>query len=262
VPCAAHADDPIPDSDHGAPFAHHYHVDDGVTRTARDTRITGYDNAPVAESDVDIPAPRRALVQFPTNVRSVRLPVQFRAEHAMVRVTINGKGFDFMLDTGAARLTIDSAVAQQLGLRKYGESEPSPRNDTELNGAVGERWIVDTGGGTFLIFDYFARRHPEALRDKGGGGDDRNARFEGIGGFFSTRPYQIAELRVGNIRFTDFVGYRVTSRGSYEESSDGIIGTSFLQFFTLGINDGSGRIYFIPNAVGRKLMGFPANGGE
>ena len=70
--------------------------------------------------------------------------------------------------------------------------------DVTINGALGERFILDTGGvGTFLIFDYFARRYPEALKDKGEGARSRPVVFRGIGGAFETRPYQIAELKLG-----------------------------------------------------------------
>jgi hypothetical protein len=127
--------------------------------------------------------------------------------------------------------------------------------DVTINGALAERFIVDTGGvGTFLLFDYFARRHPEALANQADG-SRRPVRFHGIGGAFDTRSYRIAALELGNIRFTDFVGYRVTSAGSYAGAADGLIGDVFLRMFTLGIDYGNSRIYLVPNAAGRTAMG-------
>jgi predicted aspartyl protease len=334
--------------DHGRTFAHHWFVDNGATGVNSDVKITAYDAGPVAETDVAIAPSKRHLVQFPDGVKSVDLPATFGPQHVYVRVTINGRGLDYVLDTGASGLTIDMQVAKEIGLplfaqrsavtaQRYttartrvpemrvgslvlkdvamqaipqGNDETGsvkvvgllgfdflaelgvtidyerkrvtvvpgvdymppaaphttaldvrigsgvPMTDVTINGALAERFILDTGGvGTFLVFDYFARRHPEALKDKGEGARSRPVRFHGIGGAFETRPYQIAALKLGNIRFTDFIGYRVTSAGSYAFASDGVIGDVFLRMFTLGIDYGNSRIYLVPNAEGRKAMG-------
>lgn len=111
------------------------------------------------------------------------------------------------------------------------------------------------GAGTFLIFDYFARRHPEALHDEGAGFRVLPMNFHGIGGAFDTRSYQIASLQLANVNFRDFVGYRVTSKGSYAESADGLIGPTFLRLFTIGLDYGDSRIYLVPDADGRRAMG-------
>ncbi|MEA2785748.1 MAG: hypothetical protein QOF71_1852 [Candidatus Eremiobacteraeota bacterium] len=334
--------------DHGRTFAHHWSVDNGSAGVNSDVKVTAYDAGPVADADVAIPQSVRHLVRFPPGVTSVELPAAFGPQHVYVRVTINGRGLDYILDTGAGGITIDMQVARELGLplhalrsavtaQRYttartrvpemrigdlvlrdvavqaipqGDNEGGtvkvvgllgfdflaelgvtidyehkrvtvvpgdayaapavphttalnvrigngvPMTDVSINGALAERFILDTGGvGTFLIFDYFARRYPEALRDKGEGARSRPVHFRGIGGAFETRPYQIAELKLGNIRFTDFIGYRVTSAGSYAGSSDGIIGDVFLRMFTLGLDYGNSRVYLVPNAAGRKAMG-------
>ena len=334
--------------DHGRSFAHHWHVDNGSSGVNSDVKITDYDAGPVTGADVAIVQSRRRLVGFPDGVTSLELPATFGPQHVYVRVTINGRGLDYVLDTGASGITIDMQVAKELGLplhaqrstvtaQRYttartrvpemrvgtlvlrdvavqaipqGNDETGsvkvvgllgfdflaelgvtidyehkrvtvvpgdayvppaaphtttldvrigsgvPMTDVAINGALAERFILDTGGvGTFLIFDYFARRHPEALKDEGQGARIRPMRFHGIGGSFDTRPYQIAALKLGNIRFTDFVGYRVTSAGSYAGASDGLIGDVFLRMFTLGLDYGNSRVYLVPNDVGRKAMG-------
>jgi predicted aspartyl protease len=334
--------------DHGRTFAHHWHVDNGSAGINSDAKITEYDAGPVTDADVVIAPSLRRLVRFPDGVTSVDLPATFGPHHVYVRVTINGRGLDYVLDTGAGGITIDMQVAKELGLplhaqrsavtaQRYttartrvpemrignlvlrdvavqaipqGDDETGsvkvvgllgfdflaelgvtidyehkrvtvvpgdayvppavphtttldvrigsgvPLADVTINGALGERFILDTGGGgTFLIFDYFARRHPEALKDEGEGARSRPQRFHGIGGSFDTRPYQIAALKLGNIRFTDFIGYRVTSAGSYAGASDGLIGDVFLRMFTLGLDYGNSRVYLVPNNVGRKVMG-------
>jgi hypothetical protein len=124
-----------------------------------------------------------------------------------------------------------------------------------VNGALGERFIIDTGGaGTFLIFDYFARRHPEALQDRGGGGQQRTRTLTGIGGAFEVEPYQIESLKLASVNFTDFVGYRVKG-SSYAQNDDGIVGVEFLRLFTLGFDYGNSRMYLVPNGTGRAAMG-------
>ncbi len=334
--------------DHGRTFAHHLHVENGNTQTSQDLRVTEYAPGEVTAGDVAIPNPRRALVEFPAGVSSVELPARFGPQHVVIRVMIGGRGLDFVLDSGASGITIDSGVARELGLPEFSKrsqvtagryatartivpemhigplvmhdvavqevpqgwnnggdvkevgllgfdflaelgvtidyenqrvtvvrerdyvapSDPhtivldvrvgsgQPLATVAINGAIGERWILDTGGaGTFIIFDYFARRHPEALKDRGGGGGTRQMRFIGIGGDIETRPYQIASLRLANVNFRDFVGYRVVGAGTYAQSDDGLIGTDFLKFFTLGFDYGNSRIFLVPNRSGRSAMG-------
>jgi predicted aspartyl protease len=334
-------------ADHGRTFAHHLHVDDGYAHMTEDLRVTEYAPNDVTPAEVAIPNPRRALVEFPAGVSSVDLPVKFGRQHVYVRVTIAGRGLDFVLNSGAGGITIDSTVARELNLPVFqqhsavtagryttartivpemrvgaltmhdvavqevpqgwdtGEdvkevgllgfdflaelgitidyehqrvtvvpgmsyaapADPhtigldvrvgsgQPRTTVSVNGAIGERWILDTGGaGTFLIFDYFARRHPEALRGQSASAG-RGVRLKGIGGPIDTQPYQISSLRLANVNFQNFVGYRVVGNGSYAQNDDGIIGTAFLRLFTLGFDYANNRVYLVPNSDGRRAMG-------
>jgi len=335
-------------ADHGRTFAHHQHVENGYARTTSDLRVDEFLPGAVAPADVAMPPPRRALVEFPAGVSSVELPTQFGRSHVAVRVMIGGRGLDFILDTGASGIFIDTKVARELGLPGYGRRSAvtAGRYDTArtivpemrvgslvmrnvavqevpqgwnagsgvkevgllgfdflaelgvtidyehervtvvpsaayvppnaphtfpidvrvgagvplvtvaVNGAIGERWTIDTGGaGTFLIFDYFARRHPEAMRDQLGGGAGRQANLYGIGGPIDARAYQIASLRLANIDFQGFLGYRVNATGGYSGNGDGLIGSDFLRLFTIGFDYADGRAYFVPNALGRGAMG-------
>ncbi len=71
--------------------------------------------------DVAIVPTRRTLVEFPPGLSLVRLPVRSVNELLMVRVMLNGRPFDFLLDSGAAGIVIDPIVAESLGLERYGE---------------------------------------------------------------------------------------------------------------------------------------------
>ncbi|HEX3548772.1 MAG TPA: aspartyl protease family protein [Candidatus Elarobacter sp.] len=333
--------------DHGRVFAHHAHTDNGYAHTTSDMRITEYVTGDVADAQVAVPSPLRALVTFPAGVTSVDLPAKFGHPHVYVRVMIGDRGLDFVLDTGASGITIDSAVAHELGLPEYGKrsavtagryttyrtivpqmrvggltmknvavqvvpqgwhAEPEvkevgllgfdflaelgvtidyehervtvvssgaytppsgpntiplavrigsgqPHATASVNGAVGEHWVLDTGGaGTFLIFDRFSRVHPEALRDEGRD-FERDVHLYGIGGDIPARPYQIASLKLGSVNFTHFVGYRVTSASTYAGNDDGIIGPDFLRLFTLSLDYADSRVFLVPNKDGRAAMG-------
>jgi predicted aspartyl protease len=333
----------------GRTFAHHWITRNEYSRTTGEARVTAYEAGDVSADDVAMPPNRRVLVTFPPGVTSVPLPVKFGSEHVFVRITIGGRGLDFVLDTGSSGITLDNEVARQLGLTAYGTHsaitagryttartivpemrvgqlsmkdvavqlvpdganeafgvktvgllgfdflaelgvtidyehqrvtavpEPSyavptgkhvipldvrigdgsPMVTVAVNGALGERFTIDTGaGGAFMIFDAFARKHPEALHDEGGGGEyARSIRFDGIGGAIKTQPYQIKKLQIGPISFQDYVGYRVMSAVSYEGGDDGLIGVDFLRMFTLGLDYANSRIYLVPNEYGRKAFG-------
>jgi len=177
-------------------------------------------------------------------------------------------GFDFLSELG---VTIDYEKKQVTVVREPDYVAPQgkrvfwldvrigdgvPFTNVKVNGALSERFLLDTGGaGTFMIFDAFARKHPEALVDKGGGGELREMRYYGVGGAIPTRPYQLASIKVGGLNFQDFVGFRVTSAQSYAGDEDGLIGTDFLRMFTVGLDYANSRVYLIPNVAGRKAMG-------
>ncbi|MGD0050254.1 MAG: retropepsin-like aspartic protease [Vulcanimicrobiaceae bacterium] len=326
--------------DHDRTFAHHWHIVDPISETAEDVRVTAYDHDPVTDEQVAIAPPLRALVTVPGGADSVTLPTQFTDSDVIVRVTINGRGLDFILDTGADGIYMDLDVAKQLGLPFYGRSSAvvaqrfttartivpemhvgnlvmrnvavqlapqgwdagpyvkavgllgfdflaelgvtidyehqrvtvvpggayvpptdphtialdvrigggAPHASVRINGALGERWILDTGhGGTFMIFDYFARRHPEAVHDEHNWGAHSDpVVFSGVGGEFDTRPYVIANLQLSNLDFVDVLGYRVMSKGSYDWDDDGLIGSSFLRLFTVGLDYGNSSVYLVP----------------
>ena len=305
----------------------HSHSEDGIATDTTDERFTSVD-ANVTLADVKIPG-SQTFVEFPAGKTSVMLPVKLTEDGKfLVRVTIAGRGLDFILDTGdALGITLDEDIVKELGLKIYethsnagaaqrvststaivpamtigdlkmhdvaidtvpdvGMEVPhlykavgllgfdfiadialkldysgagsvtamtaasfvppdrensialpirigsgSPMVDVHVNGALGERFAVDTGGaGGLMIGDSFARRHPEAMRDEGGR-PPVNVYFSGIGGEFKADPIQLKSVEIGQVNFTDFIAYHIGPK-SYAGDFDGTIGPYFLHFFTV-----------------------------
>jgi len=106
-------------SERGYTFAHHTSIQGPKIRV--DGTVTAFDASPVAADAVAIPPMRRLLVEFPAGKGSVDLPATFIDGEIVVRITVGGRGLDFVLDTGARGITIDNGVARELGLQTYGE---------------------------------------------------------------------------------------------------------------------------------------------
>jgi hypothetical protein len=70
--------------------------------------------------DVDITPTRHTFVEFPPFTSLVHLPVRFVNGLAVVRVRIGLRGYDFLLDTGAAGIVIDPSVVDDQKLDTYG----------------------------------------------------------------------------------------------------------------------------------------------
>ncbi|MBD5657070.1 MAG: aspartyl protease family protein [Candidatus Eremiobacteraeota bacterium] len=122
----------------------------------------------------------------------------------------------------------------------------APLVSLDVNGATGDRFLIDTGGyGSLLFFDRFARRHPAAMRDEGGGGEyKRNIRLLGIGGEVATKPYQFARVALGGVTFHDYLGFLITQRGAYDDGTDGALGPDLLHLFDLTFDYANSKAYF------------------
>jgi Aspartyl protease len=76
--------------------------------------------APIPDADLKIPASNASLVQFPAAPTTVTLPSHFFDDDAIVRVSINGRGLDMVLDTAFDGMLLDSQVVKDLRLPTYG----------------------------------------------------------------------------------------------------------------------------------------------
>jgi predicted aspartyl protease len=126
-----------------------YRRTDGFTRAWHRRRTDGYSlndqdytatsinyNGAIADSELDIPQSNSNLVQFPEGSQSVPLPVRIFNGDVIVTVTINGRNLDFELDSGAGSLFIDSQVATELGLKKFGKSVELAGGEYEASEAI------------------------------------------------------------------------------------------------------------------------------
>ncbi len=176
-------------------------------------------------------------------------------------------GFDFIaavalkLDYEAGTLTaidpatftppadpMTSAIPVRLGTGQ-------PLASVTVNGALGERFAIDTrASGALLLFDYFARRHPEAIVDKAEG-KLGTQRFLGVGCAFETHRYEFDSIRLGGVTFHDFEVDAITSSSAYGGNQDGVLGTSFLHLYTLFTDYRHSELYLVPNALGRSAIG-------
>jgi len=325
-----------------AKVRHHHDADTGLDRT---TEIVTYEADGIGDADVAIPPNRRTLVEFPIGVNTVNLPATFQNDRIYVMVTINGHGYDFLLDSGAGGISVDPGAAAKIGLHVfdkqknamnagsfdtaggkiatmsvgpltmhdvYVETAPiveyadgvkcvgllgfdflaelgvridyenkvvtvhhwgtftaptgpqfaalpirlddqTPHVSATINGATAERITVDTGAqASFMLFDYFARRHPEALSGRHAHKGYSSVEFEGVGGLVETKPYQLDEIDFAAMRFVDFVGYVVTSKNAYASDEDGLFGSDFLHFYDVYLDYPNGQIVLGLNATGRK----------
>ncbi len=171
-------------------------------------------------------------------------------------------GFDFI---GALALKLDYARGRIAAIKPDAFVAPSgtatyaipirlgrqiPLADVSINGVLGERFVIDTGAaGTMLVFDYFARRHREAFTEALFLGDQLH--FQGVGGSFQTQPYHVAAAKLGNIQFTGFTIYRVTSARSFSGDLDGLLGSGLLALFAVYTDYGNSMIYLVPNDAKR-----------
>ena len=94
----------------------HWTIRDGNADDNEEGRVESIVPRAVTDAELTIPSPRRAVVQFPADNTRVDLPAKLIGGMWVVQVTIGGRGYDFLLDTGAAGISVDEATAKRLGL--------------------------------------------------------------------------------------------------------------------------------------------------
>ena len=317
--------------------AWHYFGGDDRAENAFDYRLVRDDTTTdVTDADVEIPHDRRTLVEFPAGVESVRLPARIVNDRIYVRLSVAGRGLDFLLDTGASAITLDQGVAQELKLTIHGRATQTaagtfetgrvvvptigigplvmrdvvmrtvpfaaneapgvrvvgllgfdfleaaavkidyaggfveamrpgslvattsatpveirlnsgaPVTHAAIGEASGDDFILDTGATfPYVVFQRFARAHPEAIRATG---DGRTNVGGGIGGSMSYRSVGARRVALGTWTIDDNAGVEAISSNALGfDNEDGLIGASILNKFTVSLDYAAGHAYLQPN---------------
>ena len=182
----------------------------------------------------------------------------------MARTSLVGlSGYDFIRSLG---LTIDYAHERVTAFPagKYVPPVMTPQSDilpirlgdhvpeitASINGALAERVLVDTGAGgsDFMLFDYFALRYPEAVSPRVAMRLD-NLRYviHGIGGGFESKAIRLKEVDIGRYHLPNADVIQVTSVRKFQFNVDGLVGSDFLQRFTVGFDYAGGKMYLVHN---------------
>jgi hypothetical protein len=125
----------------GVREAWHTHRSDGQAFNDYDSRITS-DKYGVAltNDDIAIPPTREGIVQFPSGKTQIDVPSDVTVENVpyginmtfadpYIRVTINGRGMDMLLDSTESGMVMDDQIAKDVGLTRYG---PYDKDDKGL----------------------------------------------------------------------------------------------------------------------------------
>jgi hypothetical protein len=132
----------------GAMRAWHTHLADGRPQNDEDYRVTSDDvNVPVPDTDIKIPSSGSTIVSFPDGVSSVKLPASVTRGSVVVRLMINCRGLDFLLDSGAGGIVLDSEVAKEIGVKTFGKSVQTTMGSYESSQAV----IPEIGIGAITL---------------------------------------------------------------------------------------------------------------
>jgi predicted aspartyl protease len=105
------------------------HTSDGRPQNDTVSDTISFDRAPAISPAVTMPVSSRLY----TIDNPLVIPATFGRNGIVVRVTINGRGLDFLLDSGAGGLAIDPGVAHQLGLASYGVTNQTIGGDVNIS---------------------------------------------------------------------------------------------------------------------------------
>ena len=129
-----------------------WHFHDAESHLDTDTTVVSYQPGIVTDDDVAIPSNRRRLVEFPPGVQSVVLPATFQDDRIYVMLTIDGRGYDFVLDTGTSGITVDPGAAKKLGLKLF---DPSAESTDGGSVTVGRAKISAATVGPLAMHDLY-----------------------------------------------------------------------------------------------------------
>ncbi len=120
---------------------------------------------PVGSSELEAPAGHFAPASYSGEVE---LPAHFRYDTVTVRLTINGRGLDFELATGAPESLIDRDVARELDLPTFGQLTTTAKGDnlgydTQIEHATIGSLALTNFGVRALEFNYHASQDTKVV---------------------------------------------------------------------------------------------------
>lgn len=168
-------------------------------------------------------------------------------------------GFDFLdslalrIDYGAGTVEairpgtlVAPATATPLEIRL---NSGTPVTRATIGDAVGEDFILDTGAAfPYVVFQRFARAHPDAIRPSG---DGHTSFGSGVGGSMSYRSVDTKRVALGPLPLEETYGVEALSPNALGfDNEDGLIGATILRRFTLLLDYAAGRVYLEPRGRG------------
>ena len=121
-----------------------------------------------------------------------------------------------------------------------------PEVSLHIGAASGDRFVLDTGAqrATIVIFQHFVRLNSELIPDamkNGDGGHFANM----IGGTVESSPVRLNDVGFGPWRIPAVEGLVARSPASLDRS-DGLIGSDFLSFFRITLDESHSKLYVTP----------------
>ncbi len=122
---------------------------DGTTLT-ESTTLVSVDRLAPATYDLSIP-PSRTLFDLGSQ-NAVPIPARFTDQGIIVRVSIAGRGLDFVLDSGSSDLLIDPSIARELGMTLTGAHRESFGGDFTMANARAADFAIGPLKATNVAF--------------------------------------------------------------------------------------------------------------
>ncbi len=95
------------------------HSYDGRPQNDDTSTVLSFEKVP---ANVDFSIPYSTPIFTTPSNSPVQVPARFTPQGIIIRAIVNGRGLDFLLDSGASGLFIDPGVAHELGLTAFGRS--------------------------------------------------------------------------------------------------------------------------------------------
>ena len=131
------------------------HTSDGFATNDGDKVLQSLQiGGPVSASELNVPAGGPPLISPPAS--PLQIPVQMSGDVVVVPIKMGGHTVDFILDSGAADIVVDSSVCDALGIKQYG------RITSETAGTYVESEVVlpSMAAGTLQLQNVHARSLP------------------------------------------------------------------------------------------------------